>query len=141
MNKTIDKKILIKHKKETQKQLLVFILFNLLILTIAMAFSLWWQNQFTLKAFADGIWLVFSIQLTMSWAFFVYNRNILTPLLHGGKTFFLLFVGRKPKEDYYTAYNKVIENPVPNYVIFVSSILTFLLLLVSVLINIVVYQG
>jgi hypothetical protein len=141
MNETIDKKILIKHKKETQKQLLVFILFNLLILTIAMAFSLWWQNQFTLKAFADGIWLVFSIQLTMSWVFFVYNRNIFTPLLHGGKTFFLLFVGRKPKEDYYTAYSKVIENPVPNYVIFVSSILTILVLLVSVLINIVVYQG
>ena len=141
MNETIDKKILIKHKKETQKQLLVFILFNLLILTIAMAFSLWWQNQLTLKAFADGIWLVFSIQLTMSWAFFVYNRNIFTPLLHGGKTFFLLFVGRKPKEDYYTAYSKVIENPVPNYVIFVSSMLTILVLLISVLINVVAYQG
>jgi hypothetical protein len=77
----------------------------------------------------------------MSWSFFVYNRNIFTPLLHGGKTFFLLFVGRKPKDDYYTAYTKVQENPVPNYVIITSTILTILVLLISIIINVVAYQG
>jgi hypothetical protein len=141
MNPTTDKKLQNKHQKETQKQMVVFIVFNLVVIVIAMGFSLWWQNAFNTKAFADGIWLVFSIQLTMSWSFFVYNRNIFTPLLHGGKTFFLLFVGRKPKDDYYTAYTKVQENPVPNYVIITSTILTILVLLISIIINVVAYQG
>lgn len=141
MNQTTDKKLQDKHQKETQKQMVVFIVFNLVILVIAMGFSLWWQNAFSMKAFADGIWLVFSIQLTMSWSFFVYNRNIFTPLLHGGKTFFLLFVGRKPKDDYYTAYTKVQENPVPNYVIITSTMFTILILLISIFINVVAYQG
>jgi hypothetical protein len=141
MNEPINKSLLNKHKKETQKQIVVFVLFNLLILIFAMAFSLWWQNQFTINSIADGIWLVFSIQLTMSWSFFVYNRNIFTPLLHGGKTFFLLFVGRKPKEDFYTAYTRVQENPVPNYVILISTLFTIVVFLISILLNVVVYQG
>jgi hypothetical protein len=141
MNETIDKILIKKHKKETQKQTIVFIIFNLFILLIAMGFSLWWQNKFTIKSIADGIWLVFSIQLTMSWSFFVYNRNIFTPLLHGGKTFFLLFVGRKPKEDYYAAYTKVLENPVPNFVILTSLFFTIAVFLIAIFVNIVVYQG
>jgi hypothetical protein len=141
MNETIDKILINKHKKETQKQTIVFIVFNLFILLIAMGFSLWWQNKFTIKSIADGIWLVFSIQLTMSWSFFVYNRNIFTPLLHGGKTFFLLFVGRKPKEDYYAAYTKVLENPVPNFVILTSLFFTIAVFLIAIFVNIVVYQG
>jgi hypothetical protein len=141
MNEPIDKKIHNKHKKEAQKQTLVFIIFNLFILVIVMAFSLWWQNRFTLKSIADGVWLVFSIQLTMSWSFFVYNRNIFTPLLHGGKTFFLLFVGRKPKEDYFTAYTKVQENPVPNFVILTSMIFTIGVFFLAIVINVVAYQG
>jgi hypothetical protein len=141
MNETIDKILINKHKKETQKQTIVFIIFNLFILLIALGFSLWWQNKFTIKSIADGIWLVFSIQLTMSWSFFVYNRNIFTPLLHGGKTFFLLFVGRKPKEDYYAAYTKVLENPVPNFVILTSLFFTIAVFLIAIFVNIVVYQG
>jgi hypothetical protein len=50
-------------------------------------------------------------------------------------------VGRKPKDDYYTAYTKVQENPVPNYVIITSTILTILILLISIFINVVAYQG
>jgi hypothetical protein len=141
MNEPIDKKLIKKQKKETKKQILVFLIFNLFILIITMGFSLWWQNEFSLKSIADGIWLVFSIQLTMAWSFFVYNRNIFTPLLHGGKTFFLLFVGRKPKEDFYTAYTKVQENPVPNFVILTSTIFAIGVLLIAIVMNILVYQG
>ena len=85
MNQTTDKKLQDKHQKETQKQMAVFIVFNLVILVIAM--------------------------------------------------------GRKPKDDYYTAYTKVQENPVPNYVIITSTMFTILILLISIFINVVAYQG
>jgi hypothetical protein len=130
-----------RQKQELQKQRLTFFLFNGILLLLVMAFSLWWQNQYDLKAFADGIWLVFAVQLTMTWGFFVYNRNIFTPLLHGGKTFFLLFVGKKPKDDYYTAYTKVQENQVPNYVIWISFLFTILVIVAGVILTLEAYQG
>ena len=130
-----------KQKREIQKQMLTFFLFNGILLLLVTAFSLWWQNKYDIKAFADGIWLVFAVQLTMTWGFFVYNRNIFTPLLHGGKTFLLLFVGKKPKDDYYTAYTKVQENQVPNYVLWISFFFTMLVVAVGVILTLEAYQG
>jgi hypothetical protein len=130
-----------KQKRELQKQMLTFFLFNGILLLLVTAFSLWWQNKYDIKAFADGIWLVFAVQLTMTWGFFVYNRNIFTPLLHGGKTFLLLFVGKKPKDDYYTAYTKVQENQVPNYVLWISFFFTMLVVAVGVILTLEAYQG
>lgn len=130
-----------RQKRETRKQMFTFFVFNGILLILVLAFSLWWQNQFDLKAFADGIWLVFAIQLTMTWGFFVYNRNIFTPLLHGGKTFLLLFVGKKPKDDYYTAYTKVQENQVPSYVLWISFFYTILVTVSGFLLTITAYQG
>ncbi len=130
-----------KQKLEIRKQALTFFVFNGLLLVIVMAFSLWWQGKLNLKAFADGIWLVFAVQLTMTWGFFVYNRNIFTPLLHGGKTFILLFVGKKPKDDYYAAYTKVQENQVPNYVIIISAIYTLVVIILGIVLTLEAYQG
>jgi len=130
-----------KQKLEIRKQLLTFLIFNGVLLIAVMAFSLWWQGKVDLKAFADGIWLVFAVQLTMTWGFFVYNRNIFTPLLHGGKTFILLFVGKKPKDDYYTAYTKVQENQVPNYVIIISAIYSLIVIVLGVILTLQAYQG
>lgn len=128
-----------KQKKEQRKQMLTFFIFNLLLLLIAYAFSLWWQGKIDVKAFADGIWLVFAIQLTMTWGFYVYNRNIFTPLLHGGKTFLLLFVGKKPKEDYYGAYMRVKENQVPGYVIFIAFGILLTIFVSGILLTILAY--
>lgn len=117
MNKTIKDK---KTMQEENKQKLIYTFFNLFLIFASMVFALWWQDAYTIKAVADGIWLVFALQLTIAWSFFVYNRNIFTPLLHGAKTFVLLFIGRKPKEDYFTAYTKITENPLPKYLIRIS---------------------
>lgn len=130
-----------KQKKERQKQSITFLIFNCFLLLVTMIFALWWQNRYDLKAFADGIWLVFAVQLTMTWGFFVYNRNIFTPLIHGGKTFLLLFVGKKPKDDFYTAYTKVQENQVPNYIIMISFGLTLIVITAGVMLTLAAYQG
>jgi hypothetical protein len=128
-----------KQKKEDFKQSVIFMIFNLIILFLVFGFSIWWQGSATLKAFADGIWLVFSIQLTMAWSFFVYNKNIFTPLIHGSKTFILLFLGRKPKEDYYTAYMKVQDNPIPKYVVTISFIFLCLTIFIGLILTYLAY--
>jgi hypothetical protein len=128
-----------KLRKRTIKELFVFLVFNVIFLAILMAFALWWQDQTDLKAFADGIWLVFAFQLTISWSLFVYNENIFTPLVHGVKTFFLIFIGQKPKEDYYTYYTKIKDNPIPNGYIWIGFILTLIVLMIGIMLTLEVY--
>jgi hypothetical protein len=117
----------------TMKQRALFFFANLLFLLLTMAFILWWQNDTSLLAFADGIWFVFALQLTLAWSIFVYNMNIFTPLVHGVKTFFLIFVGRKPKEDFYTYYSKIKDNPISYSYIWIAFLLTGLSLVVAIL--------
>jgi hypothetical protein len=114
-------------------------LINLIGLVLMFLFSLWWQDDYSLKAMADGIWLVFALQLTLSWSMFVYNKNIFTPLLHGLKTFFLIFVGKKPKEDYYTAYTKVLDHQIPKTVIMIVFLFTLLVLFIGTTLVLLAY--
>jgi hypothetical protein len=129
-----------KNRKRTTKEIFIFLIANIIVLLLLMAFALWWQAKTDIKAFADGIWLVFAFQLTISWSLFVYNENIFTPLVHGVKTFFLIFVGQKPKEDYYTYYTKIKDNPIPNGYVWIGFILTLLVLIVGVVLTLEVYS-
>jgi hypothetical protein len=114
-------------------------LLNLIVLSVMFLFSLWWQDDYSLKAMADGIWLVFAMQLTLSWSMFVYNRNIFTPMVHGLKTFFLIFVGKKPKEDYFTAYSKVLDHQIPKHIILIVFLMTILVLSVGTILVLLAY--
>jgi hypothetical protein len=138
MNKDQHKNPSSKHYRST-KQLLGFALFNLIFLLLTMVFILWWQNDASLLAFADGLWFVFALQLTLSWSIFVYNMNIFTPLVHGVKTFFLIFVGRKPKEDFFTYYSKIKDNPIAYGYIWIAFLFTFITLGVSILLTLWAY--
>lgn len=128
-----------KIRKRTPKELILFGLINLVFLGLLMIFALWWQNQYDLIAFADGIWLVFAFQLTLSWSLFVYNENIFTPLVHGVKTFFLIFVGRKPKEDYFTYYSKIRDNPIPMGYVWIGFVYAILVLIIGILLTLGAY--
>jgi hypothetical protein len=123
----------------TSKQLLMFSLFNVVFLLLTMWFILWWQDDTSLLAFADGIWFVFAVQLTLSWSIFVYNMNIFTPLVHGVKTFFLIFLGRKPKEDYFTYYSKIKDNPIAYGYIWIAFIFAALSLIIAILLTLWAY--
>lgn len=123
----------------TPKQLMAFAVVNLIFLFLTMGFILWWQNDGSLIAYADGIWFVFALQLTLSWSIFVYNMNIFTPLVHGVKTFFLIFLGRKPKEDYFTYFSKIKDNPIASGYIWVGFGYTVLTLIVAILLTFLVY--
>ena len=138
MNHKQDKIQSSKHYRTT-KQLLVFSVFNFLFLVLTMVFILWWQNDTSLIAFADGIWFVFALQLTLSWSIFVYNMNIFTPLVHGVKTFFLIFVGRKPKEDFFTYYSKIKDNPIAYGYIWIAFGFTAISLGISIVLTLWAY--
>lgn len=135
-------------KKETPKQIQhskpsnrwwIIPLVNLFFLVILFLFSLWWQDAYDLRAMADGIWLVFALQLTLSWSMFVYNKNIFTPLLHGLKTFFLIFIGKKPKEDYFTAYTKVLDHQIPKTIIVMVFFMTLFVFIFGVVLVVLAY--
>jgi hypothetical protein len=135
-------------KKETPKQIQhskpsnrwwTIPLVNSFFLVILFLFSLWWQDAYDLRAMADGIWLVFALQLTLSWSMFVYNKNIFTPLLHGLKTFFLIFIGKKPKEDYFTAYTKVLDHQIPKTIIVMVFFMTLFVFVFGVVLVVLAY--
>jgi hypothetical protein len=135
-------------KKETPKQIQpskpnnrwwIIPLVNLFFLVILFLFSLWWQDAYDLRAMADGIWLVFALQLTLSWSMFVYNKNIFTPLLHGLKTFFLIFIGKKPKEDYFTAYTKVLDHQIPKTIIAIVFFMTLFVFVFGIVLVLLAY--
>ena len=105
-----------------------------------MGFILWWQDDTSFIAFADGIWFIFALQLTLSCSIFVYNMNIFTPLVHGVKTFFLLFLGRKPKEDYFTYYSKIKDHPIPLSYIWIAFGFTAVVLIVGIILTVLAYS-
>jgi preprotein translocase subunit Sss1 len=50
-----------------------------------------------------------------------------------------LFIGRKPKEDYYTAYTKIIDNPLPKYLIRISFAFLLLIGVIGYLATVIAY--
>jgi hypothetical protein len=124
----------------TPSQRALFSLINLIFLGLMMGFILWWQDDTSFVAFADGIWFIFALQLTLSWSIFVYNMNIFTPLVHGVKTFFLLFLGRKPKEDYFTYYSKIKDHPIPLSYIWIAFGFTAVVLIVGIILTVLAYS-
>jgi hypothetical protein len=123
----------------TPRQRMTFTLVNFIFLVLMMGFILWWQNDASFIAFADGIWFIFALQLTLSWSIFVYNMNIFTPLVHGVKTFFLLFLGRKPKEDFFTYYSKIKDNPIPTSYIWIAFGFTMAVLIIGFILTVLAY--
>ncbi len=115
------KKALLKHLKSALIMLVVSILLVL--------FGLMWQDKYTLMAWGDALWLAFSLEFFAAWMMFIYNKNIMSPVIYGLKTFGLMFLGKKPKSDYYEYFKDVEDNPIPKYYYRVIFISAFILLI------------
>ena len=90
----LKKKSLSKKKKKRRRQIRAIVVFAIMAL-IALFIAFWWQGwKFDLRGFADAFTLAFVISLLTTWTMFVYNQNILSPLIHGVKTFGLMLVGK-----------------------------------------------
>ncbi|MFA7417057.1 MAG: hypothetical protein WCZ19_00805 [Acholeplasma sp.] len=144
VEKEVTKEALEKEKRAKRKRIIkkyttAFIV-TFTISAVLFVFGLSWQDDFSsLMAIGDALWLVFALWLTVAWVVLVYNQNLFSPLLHGTKTFLLMFVGKKPKEDYYTYMKKIEENPIPKFIIIVSWITTLFVFLLALTTLIMIY--
>lgn len=97
-------------------------------------FGLSWQQDTSLMAIGDALWLAFALEFGVAWMMFIYNRNILSPLIHGVKTLALMFIGKRPKQDYYEYYKSIEEHPIPRFYYNVVFISAFCLLIPALII-------
>jgi len=116
-------------KKLLKRRVIRASILMFLISTLLVGFGLLWQNEVSLMAIGDALWLAFAIELGVGWIMFVYNHNIFSPLIHGVKTLGLMFVGKRTKDDYYTYYKNVEDEPIPNfyYIVVFTSALSLLI--------------
>lgn len=116
------------------------ILIFLGITLLALFIGIWWQGfKFDLIAFADAFTLSFVFSLLITWIMFMYNKNILSPMIHGIKTFGLMLVGKRPKKDYYTYMKGIEEDPIPSYIIIYSLIYTLISMVAMIFFIILTY--
>lgn len=126
--------LLLKKEKKNKiiKNTITFLLISLVSL-IFVGIGLLWQWKFNLIGFANAFLISFTLIFFIGWMMFVYNKNILSPLIHGVKTFFFMIVGKKPKDDYYTYLKSIEENPIPKYIIINTFMVSLLLLIVMLI--------
>ncbi len=96
----------------------------LIVSGFLLLFGLLWQDDYSLMAFGDALWLAFAIEFFAGWILLVYNNNIFSPLLYGAKSFVLMFLGKRPKTDYYSYLKNVQDSTISSYyyiVIFISA--------------------
>src|SRR5690606_20564057 len=118
-----------RRKREFQIKVVKATIFLTLLSTLITLFGLFWQDDYSLMAIGDALWLTFAILLGTGWIMFVYNENIFSPLLHGLKTLGLMVVGKRPKEDYYHYMKNIQENPIPKFyyvIVFIFALITLI---------------
>jgi hypothetical protein len=93
-----------------------------------------WQDDISLLAIGDALWLVLILEFFIGWVMFVYNKNIFSPLVHSTKSLFLMFAGKKPKFDYYEYMKNIEENPIPGYLYAIVFLWTLILLVPTLIV-------
>lgn len=81
------------------------------------AFILIWQNDTSLMAIDNALWLVAVLQFFIGWILLMNNMTIFAPLVYGIKSFGRMLIGRRMDEDYYTYAKSKEDNPIPKYYI------------------------
>lgn len=86
-----------------------------LISIVLFILAIIWQDDTSLLAIGDALWLVLILEFFLGWVMFTYNKNIFSPLVHSTKSLFLMFAGKKPRFDYYDYMRNIEDNPIPSY--------------------------
>lgn len=109
-----------------------------IISVLLFGFGLLWQGEVTLMTIGDALWLVFALEFAFGWMLFVYNRNIFSPIIHGTKTFLLMFVGKRPKKDYFNYMKSIEENPIPGKYVLIFFISAGVVLIPALIIMMII---
>lgn len=122
-----------KQKNQMIKNIQVTSISMFIISILLVGFGLVWQRRYDLWAISNALWLAFAMEFFVGWIFFVYNKNILSPMIHGFKVFGLMLFGKRTKESYYDYMIKIQENPIPKYIYYTIYVFALLLLIPAVI--------
>jgi len=122
-------------KSKNLKTMLVILIYTTISLLLAL-FALFWQDSFTLMAFCNAFYFSGFILFFIGWMILMANLNILSPLIYGLKTFFLMFAGKKPANDYYTYSEDIKNNPIKKIYYFMFFLFSIPNFIVAVILHI-----
>jgi len=120
-------------KKAKRKKILVLIINSFAFSLILAFFALIWQQSYDLLAFCNAFYFSGFILFFIGWMILMTNMNILSPVIYGLKTFFLMFAAKKPKTDYFEYVEDRKENPIPKHLVvtpFIACLPNFLVAIV-----------
>lgn len=104
-------------KKAQRKRIRILIINSLVSSFILAFFALQWQQSYDLLAFCNAFYFSGFVLFFIGWIILMTNMNILSPLIYGLKSFFLMFAVKKPKIDYYEYVKERKENPISKYLV------------------------
>jgi len=106
-----------KERKTRNKKIGLLLLVSFLSSVGLVAFALNWQDYYDMLAFCNAFYFSGFIMFFVGWIILMTNMNILSPIVFGLKTFFLMFSGKKSKVDYYTYCQDRKEHPIPAHIV------------------------
>lgn len=113
-------------------------LLTFLVLSVALFFfGIFWQDKSDLLAVTNAFY--FSTFLFFGFGFMVFaaNKNVFSPLVYGTKSFFLMFVGKRPKNSYYEYTKDIAESPMPKLLILFPLISAIPNLVIAIILHII----
>lgn len=119
------------------KSISLYILSIIFISGVLFAVAIIWQWRTDLLAICNAFYFSSSILLTFSLIVYASNNNIFAPLIYGTKTFFLMFVGKRPKLSYYDYFQDTKNHQMPKYLVFYPIIASIPNLIVAVTLHII----
>jgi uncharacterized membrane protein YjjP (DUF1212 family) len=120
-------------KKALHKRLRVLLFISIVSSSLLVLFGLNWQDSYDLLAYCNAFYFSGFILFFIGWMILMTNKNILAPMIYGLKTFFLMFLAKKPKLDYYSYVQERKENPIPRYIVltpFLAAIPNFIVAII-----------
>jgi hypothetical protein len=123
-----------------QSRLTVVILYVLSIVLLSgilFGIAILWQWRVDLLAICNAFYFSSSIFLAFSLIVYASNNNIFAPLVYGTKTFFLMFVGKRPKLTYYDYFQDNKNHQMPKFLIFYPIIASLPNLAVAIILHVI----
>jgi hypothetical protein len=116
-------------RKDRRKKLRSLIILSIVSSFLLVVFGLSWQQSYDLLAYCNAFYFSGFILFFIGWMILMTNMNVLSPVIYGLKTFFLMFAAKKPKLDYYSYMKDRKDNPIPLYIVltpFIACIPSFI---------------
>ena len=134
LNKQKSEENIEKSKKKDRMRYIRAAIILFVISVLLVLGGILWQDDTSLMAIGDALWLAFAIEFFAGWTLLVYNLNIWSPLLYGAKSFVLMFIGKRPKTDYYNYMKNIQDNQIPKFY-YISIFISAFILLIPALIT------